>query len=41
MSTTEQRVAVVTGGARRAGTAAVRLAAEGRAVGMIDLDEAA
>ncbi|WP_329279687.1 3-oxoacyl-ACP reductase FabG [Streptomyces sp. NBC_01451] len=42
MSTTEQRVAVVTGGARGIGAAtAVRLAAEGRAVAVIDLDEAA
>jgi 3-oxoacyl-[acyl-carrier protein] reductase len=41
MSTTEQRVAVVTGGARGIGAAtAVRLAAEGRAVAVIDLDEA-
>ncbi|MFH8565363.1 3-oxoacyl-ACP reductase FabG [Streptomyces sp. NPDC017988] len=42
MSTTEQRVAIVTGGARGIGAAtAVRLAAEGRAVAVIDLDEAA
>lgn len=42
MSTTEQRVAVVTGGARGIGAAtAVRLAAEGRAVAVIDLDEGA
>ncbi|MFJ5265432.1 3-oxoacyl-ACP reductase FabG [Streptomyces sp. NPDC088387] len=42
MSTTEQRVAVVTGGARGIGAAtAVRLAAEGRAVAVLDLDEAA
>ncbi|MFI2038030.1 3-oxoacyl-ACP reductase FabG [Streptomyces bottropensis] len=42
MSTTEQRVVVVTGGARGIGAAtAVRLAAEGRAVAVIDLDEAA
>ncbi|MFJ6655565.1 3-oxoacyl-ACP reductase FabG [Streptomyces sp. NPDC091377] len=42
MATTEQRVAVVTGGARGIGAAtAVRLAAEGRAVAVIDLDEAA
>lgn len=42
MSTTEQRVAVVTGGARGIGAAtAVRLAAEGRPVAVIDLDEAA
>src|SRR3954454_5634231 len=42
MSTTEQRVAVVTGGARGIGPpTAVRLAAEGRAVAVIDLDEAA
>jgi 3-oxoacyl-[acyl-carrier protein] reductase len=42
MSTTEQRVAVVTGGARGIGAAtAVRLAAEGRAVAVIDLDETA
>ncbi|WOI60376.1 3-oxoacyl-ACP reductase FabG [Streptomyces fradiae] len=41
MSTT-QRVAVVTGGARGIGAAtAVRLAAEGRAVAVLDLDEAA
>lgn len=42
MSTTEQRVAVVTGAARGIGAAtAVRLAAEGRALAVIDLDEAA
>ncbi|GGZ55275.1 3-oxoacyl-ACP reductase [Streptomyces inusitatus] len=40
MSTTEQRTAVVTGAARGIGAAtAVRLAAEGRAVAVLDLDE--
>ncbi|MCI0386265.1 3-oxoacyl-ACP reductase FabG [Streptomyces sp. CNQ085] len=42
MPTTEQRVAIVTGGARGIGAAtAVRLAAEGRAVAVLDLDESA
>ncbi|MFF2654707.1 3-oxoacyl-ACP reductase FabG [Streptomyces sp. NPDC058045] len=40
--TTEARVAIVTGGARGIGAAtAVRLAEEGRAVAVLDLDEAA
>ncbi|GAB2896024.1 3-oxoacyl-ACP reductase FabG [Streptomyces mayteni] len=40
MSTTEQRVAIVTGAARGIGAAtAVRLAAEGRAVAVLDLAE--
>ncbi|WP_165985835.1 3-oxoacyl-ACP reductase FabG [Streptomyces sp. YIM 98790] len=40
MSTTEQRTAIVTGAARGIGAAtAVRLAAEGRAVAVLDLDE--
>ncbi|MBB1243311.1 3-oxoacyl-ACP reductase FabG [Streptomyces durbertensis] len=42
MSSTERRVAIVTGGARGIGAAtAVRLAEEGRAVAVLDLDEAA
>jgi 3-oxoacyl-[acyl-carrier protein] reductase len=42
MSTTEQRVTIVTGAARGIGAAtAVRLAAEGRMVAVLDLDETA
>ncbi|THA23435.1 SDR family oxidoreductase [Streptomyces sp. RKND-216] len=42
MSTSEQRVAIVTGAARGIGAAtAVRLAHEGRAVAVLDLEEAA
>jgi 3-oxoacyl-[acyl-carrier protein] reductase len=42
MSTTEQRVAVVTGAARGIGAAtAVRLATDGRAIAVLDLSEAA
>ncbi|MFD7501037.1 3-oxoacyl-ACP reductase FabG [Streptomyces sp. NPDC001700] len=41
MSTNEQRVAIVTGGARGIGAAtAARLAEEGRAVAVLDIDEA-
>ncbi|MCW2868958.1 3-oxoacyl-ACP reductase FabG [Actinacidiphila oryziradicis] len=42
MSTTEQRIAIVTGAARGIGAAtAIRLAAEGRAVAVLDLEESA
>lgn len=42
MSSTEQRTAIVTGGARGIGSAtALRLAAEGRAVAVLDLDKSA